>query len=85
MIDTIQSLPIYKTWIDIFYVLVAGYAKTNNFEIGPYYNIASYNKVEGMRVRLGGRTSSKFSRWYELNGYVAYGTLDEKYKYSLEA
>jgi hypothetical protein len=83
MIDTIQSLPVYKTWVDIFYVLVAGYAKTNNFEIGPYYNIASYNRVEGMRVRLGGRTSAKFSRWYELNGYVAYGVLDEKWKYSL--
>lgn len=83
MIDTIQSLPIYKTWVDIFYVIVAGYAKANNFEIGPYYNIASYNRVEGMRIRLGGRTSAKFSRWYELNGYVAYGTLDEKYKYSL--
>jgi hypothetical protein len=83
MIDTIQTLPIYKTWVDIFYVLVAGYAKTNNFEIGPYYNIASYNRVEGMRVRFGGRTSAKFSRWYELNGYVAYGVLDEKWKYSL--
>ena len=36
-----------------------------------------------MRFRLGGRTSMKFSRWYELNGYVAYGVLDEKWKYSL--
>lgn len=83
MIDTIQSLPIYKTWIDIFYVFVAGYGKVNNFEIGPYYNLISYNKVEGTRLRFGGRTSRKFSRWYELNGYVAYGTLDQKYKYSL--
>ena len=83
MIDTIQTLPIYKTWIDIFYVFVAGYAKVNNFEIGPYYNIASYNRVEGTRLRFGGRTSRKFSRWYELNGYVAYGLQDEKWKYSL--
>src|SRR5574343_104329 len=78
MIDTIQTLPIYKTWIDIFYVFVAGYRKVNNFEIGPYYNLVSYNKVEGTRLRFGGRTSRKFSRWYELNGYVAYGTLDKK-------
>ncbi len=83
MIDTIQSLPVYKTWIDIFYVFVAGYAKVNNFEIGPYTNLVSYNKVEGTRFRFGGRTSRKFSRWYELNGYVAYGLLDEKYKYGL--
>lgn len=83
MIDTIQSLPVYKTWVDVFYILVAGYKKFNNFEIGPYSNLISYNKVEGLRVRFGGRTSEMFSKWYELNGYVAYGTLDERWKYSL--
>ncbi len=83
MIDTIQSLPVYKTWVDIFYVAVAGYKKFNNFEIGPYTNLVSYNKVEGLRLRFGGRTSDIFSKWYELNGYVAYGTLDEKFKYAL--
>ncbi len=83
MVDTIQSLPIYKTWIDIFYVFVAGYKKFNNFEVGPYYNLVSYNKVEGTRIRIGGVTSRKFSRWYQLKGYVAYGTLDQKYKYDL--
>jgi hypothetical protein len=83
MIDTIQSLPIYRTWVDIFYLFVAGYRKVNNFEIGPYSNMLSYNKVEGFRLRFGGRTSEEFSKWYELSGYVAYGLLDEKWKYSL--
>ncbi len=83
MIDTIQSLPIYRTWVDIFTIFVSGYKKVNNFEIGPYFNMLSYNKVEGPRVRFGGRTSSKFSRWYELSGYIAYGFKDEKWKYSL--
>jgi hypothetical protein len=83
MIDTIQSLPIYHTWVDIFYLFVVGYRKVNNFEIGPYSNLVSYNRVEGMRLRFGGRTSEMFSKWYELNGYVAYGLQDEKWKYSL--
>jgi len=83
MIDTIQSLPVYKTWVDIFYVAVAGYKKFNNFEIGPYTNLISYNKLEGLRLRFGGRTSDLFSKWYELAGYVAYGLKDEKWKYSL--
>lgn len=83
MIDTIQSLPIYQTWVDIFYLLVAGYKKFNNFEIGPYSNLVSYNKIEGLRLRFGGRTSETFSKWYELNGYVAYGLADEKWKYAL--
>ncbi|MBC7696261.1 MAG: carboxypeptidase-like regulatory domain-containing protein [Burkholderiales bacterium] len=83
MIDTIKTLPVYKTWVDIFTIFVSGYKVVNNFEIGPYFNLVSYNRIEGTRVRFGGRTSSKFSRWYELQGYVAYGFKDEKYKYSL--
>lgn len=83
MIDTIKTLPIYKTWVDIFTIFVSGYKVVNNFEIGPYFNLVSYNRVEGLRTRFGGRTSSKFSRWYELQGYVAYGFKDEKFKYSV--
>lgn len=83
MIDTIKTLPIYRTWVDIFTIFVSGYKVVNNFEIGPYFNLVSYNKIEGARLRFGGRTSSKFSRWYELQGYVAYGFKDEKFKYSL--
>jgi hypothetical protein len=83
MIDTIQSLPIYKTWVDVLYLLIGGYKKYNNFEIGPYSNLVSYNQVEGMRLRFGGRTSELFSKWYELNGYVAYGLQDQKWKYAL--
>lgn len=83
MIDTIQTLPIYKTWVDVFTVLVVGYKTFNNFEIGPYSNLISYNKIEGLRLRFGGRTSDIFSKWYELSGYVAYGLHDEKWKYAL--
>lgn len=83
MIDTIQSLPVYKTWVDFFYLLFNGYKKLNNFEIGPYYNMISYNLIEGPRVRFGGRTSAIFSKWYELSGYVAYGFKDEKWKYGI--
>ncbi|MES2514008.1 MAG: DUF5686 family protein [Bacteroidota bacterium] len=83
MIDTIKTLPVYRTWVDILTIFVSGYKVVNNFEIGPYFNLVSYNKVEGLRTRFGGRTSSKFSRWYELQGYVAYGFKDEKFKYSL--
>ncbi len=83
MVDTIQSLPVYRTWVDVFYLLVAGYKRVNNFEIGPYTNLASYNSIEGLRLRFGGRTSDIFSKWYELSGYVAYGLRDEKWKYAL--
>ena len=83
MVDTLQTLPAYKTWIDIIQIFATGYKIQGNFEYGPYYNTYSYNSIEGNRFRLGGRTSNKFSKWYEFSGYVAYGTLDQKFKYSL--
>ncbi len=51
MIDTIKTLPVYKTWVDIFTIFVSGYKVVNNFEIGPYFNLVSYNRVEGARCR----------------------------------
>ncbi len=83
MIDTIKSLPVYRTWVDVFTLFITGYKTINNFEIGPYFNLISYNRIEGARLRFGGRTSRKFSKWYELEGYVAYGFKDEQYKYSI--
>ncbi|MGZ3862447.1 MAG: DUF5686 family protein [Bacteroidia bacterium] len=83
MIDTIQTLPFYKWWSNVFTVLVSGYNTSGNFDIGPLYKFYSSNAIEGPRFRFGGRTSSQFSRWHELNGYVAYGTKDQKYKYGV--
>lgn len=83
MVDTLQSLPVYRTWIDVIQIFVTGYKVKGNFEYGPYYNMFSTNEIEGNRFRFGGRTSNQFSKWYELSGYVAYGTRDEKFKYSL--
>jgi Family of unknown function (DUF5686) len=83
MVDTLQSLPVYRSWIDVITIFVTGYKVKGNFEYGPYYNMYSQNEIEGNRFRFGGRTSNKFSKWYELSGYVAYGTRDEKFKYSL--
>lgn len=83
MIDTIKTLPFYKTWSEVFTVLVSGYYTAGNFDIGPLFKFYSNNVVEGNRYRFGGRTSSNFSRYHELNGYVAYGDKDEKWKYGV--
>lgn len=83
MIDTIQGLRFYKRWSEAITIMVSGYYKAGNFEVGPLYKFYSSNVVEGSRLRFGGRTSSKFSRWHELNGYVAYGTKDQKWKYGI--
>lgn len=83
MVDTLQTIPAYKNWVDVLQIFVTGYKVKGNFEYGPYYNMYSTNEIEGNRFRFGGRTSNQFSKWYELSGYVAFGTKDEKFKYSL--
>ena len=83
LVDTIQGLPVYRTWQDIVTLFVTGYRVIGPIEFGPYYNTFSFNAVEGNRFRIGGRTSDHFSTSKELKGYVAYGTLDERFKYSI--
>lgn len=83
MVDTIQTLPIYNLSYKIATTILTSYTRVGNFEIGPEGNFYSYNTVEGSRIRFGGRTSDKFSNWYELSAYGAYGFKDNKMKYSL--
>lgn len=82
MVDTIQTLKPYQNYVSVIQMLASGYKPWGYIEIGPVTSIYSYNRVEEHRFKFGGRTSNKFSKWFELNGYTAYGTNDEKFKYS---
>ncbi len=81
MVDTIKTLPAFKTYVDIITLFFTGHYEIGLFEIGPYFTIYSFNTVEGNRFRLGGRTSPKFNDRLRLEGYAAYGTRDEEFKY----
>jgi hypothetical protein len=83
MVDTIQTLPVYRTWVDVVTLLISGYKTIGYFDLGPYSSLVSFNSIEGLRLRFGGRTSMAFSEWYEINGYIAYGFKDNEYKYSM--
>ena len=50
-------------------------------EVGPLPQFLSYNDMEGLRLRLGGNTTVKFSDQWLLGGYAAYGFKDRKIKY----
>ena len=84
-IDTVTNMPIFRTYYDVVAMLVSGYYNMGKIDIGPFYKIYSYNDVEGHRFRIGGRTSKKLSTKYRLYGHLAYGTLDERYKYGIGA
>ncbi|MCB0767034.1 MAG: hypothetical protein KDB95_07470, partial [Flavobacteriales bacterium] len=83
MVDTMKTIPRFRTYVDIISTLATGYYEKGKIEIGPYFTTVSYNPVEGMRFRLGGRTSNSFSNWVEFEGYSAYGLLDERFKFGL--
>ncbi|MFM7080217.1 MAG: DUF5686 family protein, partial [Bacteroidota bacterium] len=81
MVDTIKTLPAFRTYVDIITLFFTGHYEVGKFELGPYYTLFSFNEVEGARFRLGGRTGPKFSSRLRLEGYTAYGTKDEEFKY----
>jgi hypothetical protein len=83
MVDTLKNLPAFKTWVEIFETVITGYYRMEKFEIGPYASLVSFNAIEGARFRIGGRTTAKFNDQFRLDGYIAYGTLDTKFKYGL--
>ncbi|GAP43587.1 hypothetical protein TBC1_111743 [Lentimicrobium saccharophilum] len=82
MVDTLRSLPVFKTWVDIVQMVTTGYYVHGNMEWGPYMSTYSFNQLEGHRFRLSGRTSNHFSTKLMLEGYTAYGLADQQIKYS---
>ena len=80
MVDSIQQAPLYRNIYTIINTILTGYWNTDYIGIGPYYKMASFNKLEGFRMQLGARTTSKVSKKIRLTSYVAYGTKDEDVK-----
>jgi len=82
-IDTLVNLKSVRTSVDFVNFIVDGYKKTNVLDIGPYYSLVSYNQLEGVRLRLGFRSSVQLSRNWLNEGFIAYGLKDQKWKYSI--
>jgi hypothetical protein len=81
IVDSVKNMPIYRTVYNWTSLLVNYYYTIGYFEWGPYFSTYSFNELEGNRFRVGGRTSNKFSTKIMYDGYLAYGTDDEKLKY----
>jgi hypothetical protein len=53
----------------------------DQWEIGPLSHTIHYNELEGLRLRIGGRTTWKLNRHVSAGGYLAYGFRDRALKY----
>ncbi len=82
MIDTLQNIPVVKTYTDIIKIIVNGYYEAGKINIGPYVSTLAYNNIEGVRLQTGFKTNVEFSKKWILGGSVGYGFDDEKVKYS---
>lgn len=80
-IDSLKNEKVFQRTLDVAIVLLTGYTNISPyFELGPLNTFCSFNPIEGIRPRIGGRTTPKFSEKIEIEGYGAYGLRDKKWK-----
>lgn len=81
MIDSLNEVPLFNAFKNLTYLATTGFYPFGKIEIGNIQNIMSFNRVEGFRNQLQLRTSNDFSRRLELSGKLAYGYMDQEFKY----
>jgi len=82
MIDTLQNIPVVKTYTDIIKIIVDGYYDAGKIKIGPYVGLFAYNNIEGLRLQSGFKTTEEFSKKWIFRGQFGYGFRDDQIKYS---
>ena len=68
MVDSVQNVPLYRNIYTLINTVIVGYWNTKYIGIGPYYKLASFNKLEGFRMQPGFRTTTAVSRRIRLSG-----------------
>lgn len=81
MIDSLNDVPLFNAFKNLTFLATTGFYPLGKIEIGNIQSLFSFNQVEGFRNQLQLRTSNDFSRRLELSGKLAYGYLDQEFKY----
>lgn len=82
---TIRRRPLFRIGEQLVILASQGYLGTgrnSKFDIGTIFNFLSGNELEGTRLSFGGMTTPNLMKHLFFEGYVAYGTRDERWKYS---
>ena len=83
MLDTLKTVKKFKRLYNLVSILGSGYVQFGHFDFGPIFSSFGINDVEGIRLRVGGRTYFGPNDSWRLQGYTAYGFDDNKFKYGL--
>lgn len=81
MIDTLTSIPVVRTYVDLIKIFINGYVHAGKIDVGPYFSFLAVNNIEGLRIQGGFRTNIKFSDQWVLGAQLGYGFNDERVKY----
>ncbi len=83
LLDTLKTVPKFRTYYDIVSILGSGYVEIDkwNIDLGDLYSTFGYNDAEGIRLRAGARTYFGQNDTWRLEGYMAYGFADRKFKH----
>jgi len=85
LLDTLKTVPKFNTYYNIVSILGSGYVEIDkwNLDIGDVYSTFGTNEAEGFRLRGGARTFFGQNDPWRLEGYLAYGFTDKRFKYGL--
>ena len=85
MLDTLKTVKKFKQLYNLGSILASGYVEFNRLPLdyGPIFSTFGFNEVEGLRLRTGGRTYFTRNDLWRLEGFVAYGFKDQKFKYGI--
>jgi Family of unknown function (DUF5686)/CarboxypepD_reg-like domain len=81
LLDTLTTVPKFKQIYNLVSILGSGYIEFKNFDYGDIFSTFGENDVEGVRLRVGGRTFFGGNEPWRLQGYTAYGFRDNQFKY----
>ena len=83
MLDTLQTVKKFKQMYNLVSILGSGYVEFKNFDYGPIFSSLGFNEVEGVRLRVGGRTFFGPNDSWRIQAFTAYGIKDQQFKYGL--
>ena len=79
VLDSVRKLPAVRSLLEVADVVVNGYYRVGKFDVGPVLATIGYNNIEGLRPRIGFRTTPEISRDWTVRAYLAYGVRDGRF------
>lgn len=85
MYDSLDNDRNYKRLRKLIKIVASGVVKAGPVEFGPYWDAYNYNQIEGNRFQFSMGTTPKLFEDIYMNGYIAYGAGDNRFKYKFES